>query len=71
MPKRVKFHITFEAPWDSEHEEYTVRNKIAAIKLLRNATGLGLKEAKDVVEVRAIAEALVVKKVKIAARVKV
>jgi ribosomal protein L7/L12 len=30
--------------------ELAAGNKIAAIKLLREATGLGLKEAKDAVE---------------------
>ncbi len=50
MDQQVAFRLQFEAPFDMDKGRYTVRNKILAIKLLRECTGLGLKESKIVVE---------------------
>jgi hypothetical protein len=51
MSKTIRFHITFNTSWSEISRQHgQVRNKIAAIKLLRTVSGLGLKEAKDVVE---------------------
>jgi predicted P-loop ATPase len=46
----VQFHLNFDQTWDSDRSEHVVRNKILAIKLLREATGLGLRESKLAVE---------------------
>ncbi len=40
-----------QADWETEARDYLGRgSKIQAIKVVRDATGLGLKEAKDLVE---------------------
>lgn len=49
MDQTVRFHIRFHEGENGGGID-VVRNKIAAIKLMRTCTGLGLKEAKDVVE---------------------
>ena len=51
-----KFGVTAAAPVAEEQTEFTVTmtsfgaNKVGVIKVIREITGLGLKEAKDLVE---------------------
>ena len=58
--RSTEFQVTFQptAPLEADREEdvrrlMAVGNKIEAIKLVRQQTGLGLKEAKDLVEAMA------------------
>jgi hypothetical protein len=51
MKPNIKFNLVFDTPWPTMPGAGS-RSKIHAIRLVRTALGLGLKESKDVVERR-------------------